>query len=100
MKVGYLATSNIKGQIVIPKVLRDALVITPETVLNIIPSSEGLYLYPVSEVTTLAETESAFMSLLKSAQGAWGKAGLEEKTKQAKQRKIELEASKNRKKVW
>ena len=65
MKVGYLTTTNAKGQIVIPKVLRDALVITPETVLNIVPSSDGLYLYPVVDVVTATEIESAFVSLLK-----------------------------------
>lgn len=100
MKVGYITTSNTKGQIVIPKVLRDALVITPETVLNIVPSSDGFYLYPVTEVVTMAETESALVSLLKNTQGAWGKADLKESSKQSNQRKIELVASKRRKQAW
>lgn len=100
MKVGYLTTTNAKGQIVIPKALRDALVITPETVLNIVPSSDGLYLYPVVDVVTATEAESAFVSLLKKTQGAWGKGNQASEKKQADQRKIELTASKRRKQPW
>ncbi|MCA9372501.1 AbrB/MazE/SpoVT family DNA-binding domain-containing protein [Candidatus Woesebacteria bacterium] len=100
MKVGYLTTTNAKGQIVIPKVLRDALVITPETVLNIVPSSEGLYLYPVVDVVTATEIESAFVSLLKNTQGAWGKEEKAIEKKRTDQKKIELAASKRRRQPW
>ena len=100
MKVGYLATTNTKGQIVIPKTLRDALAITPQTTLNIIPSSDGLYLYPVSEVQVPAETESALVSLLKTTQGAWGKLDIVSKKQTAAKRKLELTASTRRKSAW
>lgn len=100
MKVSYLATPNAKGQVVIPKALRDALNISTDTTLNILPASRGLYMYPVSHVVTTVEAEDTFISLLKSTQGSWGKASQQEKHKEDERRKLELAATKRRKQSW
>lgn len=100
MKVSYLTSPNPKGQVVIPKVLRDALRISPETTLNMVPADGGLYLYPISEVVTEMENESAFMSLLKITQGAWGKETDQERKNAKKRVEVEKQAAQQRKAAW
>ncbi len=71
MKIGNFTTPNSKGQIVIPKQLRDALGITPKTPLNLVLRGGGIYIYPIDEVITKLESESSYLSILEKTQGAW-----------------------------
>jgi AbrB family looped-hinge helix DNA binding protein len=50
MKVGYIARPNKKGQVVIPKKLRDELGITSDTAINFVIRDNGVYMYPIEEV--------------------------------------------------
>ncbi|MBU1015071.1 AbrB/MazE/SpoVT family DNA-binding domain-containing protein [Patescibacteria group bacterium] len=96
MKIGYIAKSNKKGQIVIPKEVRKALGITGESSLNMVLRDMGVYLYPVKEVLTANEKDNAYVQLLEKTQGTWN----EDWDKLAKRRRsIELAASKKRK-TW
>ncbi len=98
MKVGTIATTNQKGQIVIPKKMRDILGIEPNIVLSLIVRGGGIYIYPIEEVITKAEKESSYFEILKKTQGAWAKENWDSLRK--KRAKIELAASKKRKKAW
>lgn len=100
MKTSYIASTNTKGQIVIPKLLRDILSITPETSLNITCSGEGIYLYPIEAVVTKAERNSGntYLSLLKITKGAWRNEDWEKVN--SKRKNIEIADSKKRKQTW
>lgn len=94
MKVGELIKPNAKGQIVIPKSTRDALGISDKTFLNLTLAGSGIYIYPVEEVLTGADSESSYLKLLQKTKGKWGKEKLSKNTS------LELQASKNRKSAW
>jgi AbrB family looped-hinge helix DNA binding protein len=98
MKVGFIITPNQKGQVVIPKKVREALNIKPNTPLNILIKGQGIYMYPVKGVLTPLEAESSYLELLKVTQGAWKKENW--KGLRKKRRKIEISASLKRKKRW
>ncbi|OGY09424.1 MAG: hypothetical protein A2782_01225 [Candidatus Blackburnbacteria bacterium RIFCSPHIGHO2_01_FULL_43_15b] len=71
MKVGYIVTPNTKGQIVIPKKVRDFLKINENVPLNLQQVDQGIYIHPISEVVTKQETETSFTDILRKTQGAW-----------------------------
>ena len=71
MKSGYIIKTNPKGQIVIPKELRESLDIDKDTPLNLIKRGEGIYLSPVSEVIPKAEEEDSYVEVLKKTKGTW-----------------------------
>lgn len=98
MKVGTIAKTNRKGQIVIPKEMRKALGIDPYMFLNLILRENGIYIYPVEEVIVKTERESSYLKILQKTQGAWFQENWNSLEK--KRSKIELVASKNRKQVW
>lgn len=98
MKVGRITTPNIKGQIVIPKEVRDALKIGVNVPLNLVIRGGGIYLYPVEEVVSKVESESSYPEILKKTQGSWSGDSWE-KTER-KRKRIELQESKKRKKQW
>lgn len=98
MKVGILATTNAKGQIVIPKKVRDAIGIGPRAMLNLVVAGRALYIYPVQEILVAAEAESSYGRLLEKTRGAW--AGDDWEAKQSEKAKTELVASKRRKSTW
>ncbi len=50
MKIGIITKPNEKGQIVVPKKLRDFLGIDKDTYLNLVLRDEGIYLCPISDV--------------------------------------------------
>lgn len=101
MKVGNIVEPNSKGQVVIPKKIRDDLGITPNTPLNIIVRDGGLYLYPVEGVITEVGIENIRSKIWEKTAGAWADADWDEyDKKQKRRRKIELEASRRRKKAW
>lgn len=89
---------NSKGQIVIPKQIREVLGITPQTLLNLVVRGNGIYLYPVEEVLTAADGENAYLKLLEQTQGSWASDDWEKQ--EEKRRKVELEATKLNKQIW
>lgn len=98
MKIGTIAQPNQKGQIVIPKQIRERLKITSSSVLNLILRENAIYIYPVEEVITKAGRETSYLELLKKTQGSWSKENWDELRK--KRRRIELSASNKRKQPW
>lgn len=101
MKVGNIVESNIKGQIVIPKKIRDDLGISPGTALNVVVRDDGIYLYPIISVVTTEESEishKAYIDLLKATQGILASKPYY-KNEKAKI-KLERESSLRRKKAW
>lgn len=98
MKISNYASPNKKGQIVIPKEIRDALGIDSRVTLNITVAGKGIYMYPVEEFITHADRENSYVKLLEKTQGKWGIEDVE--FDQHKRSTIELEASKNRKRIW
>lgn len=101
MNIGTIVTPNTKGQIVIPKKIRNELDITPGKPFNVIASDGGIHIYPVSTVVTQEEQKNKnelLSDILKSTQGAW--AGDDWPKTEKRRRKIELEASRRRKNAW
>ena len=97
MKIGTFTTPNKKGQIVIPKEIRDALGIDTNVTLNSMQAGKGIYIYPVEEFITKADEESSYIQLLEKTKGRWGE---EYKDDTSKKSQLELEASNRRKKAW
>lgn len=96
-----IATSNVKGQIVIPKIIREALDIRPRTNFNVIVSGGGIQLHPIRTVVTLAEKNKAFLKLLEMTQGSWGPMTKKEKLMEKKRRALELARTRRLKKgLW
>lgn len=98
METYTIVQPNAKGQIVIPKKIRKSLGITKDVLLQLILRGRGIYLYPIDEVLTSQAKENSLVRLLEKTQGAWGQDDWE-KTSQ-KRKKIELEASTQRKRPW
>lgn len=98
MKVGTFATTNDKGQLVLPKEMRNALGIDSSVTLNIVLAGKGIYVYPVEEFITKSETESSYLQLLQKTKGTWSDENWDEL--QQKRSEVELRASEDRKKRW
>lgn len=97
MKVGIITNPNDKGQIVIPKEIREKLGITSGTPLNLIARGGGLYIYPIEEVITTIDRENSYPEILQKTRGSW-RDGADKIRK--RRREIELEASRKRKQAW
>lgn len=102
MNIGTIVTPNTKGQIVIPKKIRDGLNITENTALNIVDDGRIIYIHPVKEIITASESDnSKLLKVLKETQGAWANEDWDAYDKMEKRRrKIELAATKRNKKIW
>lgn len=104
MNIGNIVEPNSKGQIVIPKKIRDNLGISPGTPLNMVVRDDIIHLYPVKEVTTNTEVEIARKRLLialEKTRGAWADEDWEVYDKKERQRrKQELESTRKLKKSW
>ena len=87
---------NQKGQIVIPKAIRDKLHITKDVPLSIGMRGSGIYISPLSNTGT-AESKDAYIKILEKTKGSWKE---DWSTLEKKRRKLELEASKMRKQAW
>ena len=98
MKIGSFTTTNDKGQLVIPKDMRDVLGIDSSVTLNVILAGDGIYIYPVHEFITKAETESSYLQLLEKTRGTWSDENWDV-IKQTRS-KLELDASESRKTSW
>ncbi len=98
MKIGSFTTTNDKGQVVIPKDIRDSLGIDSNVTLNITVAGGGIYIHPVEEFITKSETESSYLQLLEKTKGAWANDDWDEL--RYSRSKTELNASKSRKEPW
>jgi|ERR1035438_3979423 AbrB family looped-hinge helix DNA binding protein len=98
MKIGTVTNTNSKGQLVIPKEIRDALGIDSTVTLNMMLTGKGIYIYPVEEFITKLEAESSYTSLLEKTRGAWNDEDWDKVEK--KRSEIELKASESRKNKW
>lgn len=102
MKVGFITEPNSKGQIVIPKKIRDDLNIDENTPLNIRVVNDGIWVHPIREVVTgqkLSYSKKALLEALEKTRGIWADDKDFDKRYKAR-RTIELKASKERKRVW
>lgn len=100
MKVGTITKSNSKGQIVIPKDIRDTLGINDSVFLNIVARGRGVYIYPIEDVSLVSDRSDSYVRILKKTQGAWGKSSAAEIARVQSCRKKELAASQKRKAQW
>jgi AbrB family looped-hinge helix DNA binding protein len=71
MKIVKISTTNQKGQIVIPKEIRERLNINSSTQLKIQTQGQGLYIEPIEELITAQDQEPSYPDLLKETQGKW-----------------------------
>lgn len=100
MKVGFIVEPNGKGQIVIPKKVREDLNISKSTLLNLTVRGDSIWLYPVRSVLSRQESQDSkkvYLELLKKTQGIL--AGPYYKNEKSKKR-LELESSQRRKRAW
>lgn len=95
MKVGIITTPNSKGQIVIPKAIREALGINANTPVNLQVRGDGLYIHPVREVITEHESQDSYLKILEKTAGSWK--GDNWFVTERRRKKIELAASARRK---
>jgi len=93
-----ISKPNAKGQVVIPKKIRDALGINAKMFLRISKIGDGVFMHPIADTHPSLERDSEFLRILKETQGAW--AGDDWDRQAARRRKIELAASRRRKKAW
>lgn len=98
MKIGSFTTTNDKGQVVIPKDIRDRLGIDSHVTLNITVAGAGIYIHPVEEFITRAESESSYLQLLEKTKGTWADENWDELRQNRS--KTELNASQSRKEPW
>lgn len=95
MKIEYYSTPNSKGQVVIPKKLRDDLGITQSGLLHILKRGRGFYVYPVKEVIGAENSDLSYTAILSQTKGKWGRTD-----SNSHNADIELRASQNRKQAW
>ena len=93
-----IAKPNVKGQVVIPKKIRDALGINAGIYLKITKMGEGVYMYPVADVLTTEHRDAQYLKVLEKTRGAWAGDDWDQHAK--RRRQIELVASRRRKKAW
>lgn len=101
MKVGYIAEPNSKGQIVIPKKIRDDLKIDENTPLNLSIMGNGIWMHPVREILTdneLKDSHSLYLEVLEKTRGIL--AGKPYYKNEKTRSKLALKASARRKKAW
>ena len=93
-----ISNTNSKGQIVIPKKFRDKLNINEKVPLTIQLKEDGVTIKPLRKSVTSEENRKLTIEILKSTAGAWAGDNWPETEK--RRRKIELAASRRRKKAW
>lgn len=96
MKVGFITKPNYKGQIVIPKEIRDILHIDATVPLNMSVRGHGMYLYPITGVITDVDHEDSYQMVLIKTRGTWSE---DKNFPNTKKRKRELAASQKRKQI-
>ena len=97
MNMTTVTKPNQKGQIVIPKAIRDTLHITKDVSLSIGMRGGSIYISPLSDMGTTAESKDAYIKILGKTKGTWKE---DWSTLEKKRRKLELAASKIRRRTW
>jgi len=98
MKIGIITQVNQKGQMVIPKDIREKLNISEHSPLHVILRGDGFYVYPISQLLYKVNKENTYVQLLEKTVGAWKNDDWEKTNK--KRQLIEKQASNIRKKPW
>lgn len=96
MKIDTITTTNQKGQIVIPALLRAKLGITDQVPLHITLKGNAIYIVPILGLITTTDGESSYLDILKKTQGTWQGSSISIDSK----KEIELESSAKRKNAW
>lgn len=95
MNVQTIVTSNTKGQVVIPHMIRKRLGIVPNTLLQVTQVGEDILLRPVKRIITQTKSDNqALLEVLKRTAGAW--AGDDWPETEKKMRRVELAATRKR----
>jgi len=102
MNTGTITKTNTKGQMVIPKNIRDVLGIDYNIPLNIIVKGAGFYVYPIRKIMigngNDEDIDSSYPEILNKTRGAWQN---EDWGKIEKRRhNIELKDSRTRQQLW
>lgn len=100
MNIGIITQPNSKGQIVIPAKFRKTLGIDSDVHLSLSLMGQGIFVQPVSASAKMPANNDALLALLEKTQGAWGPASKGELKREQGRRKLELSASKRRRKAW
>jgi AbrB family looped-hinge helix DNA binding protein len=98
MNLGVISKTNSKGQIVLPKKFRDELGISDTVYLNLAIRGSGIYIHPIKRIVSEEEENKSFLDILNITRGSWAGDSWPETEK--RRRKIELAASRKRKKAW
>lgn len=93
MQNSYFTTTNTKGQIVIPKKIRELLDLKTDTLLKISNIDTRVIIEKAKDFDKYPTTNKAYLDLLLATQGSW----IDDQTID---KSHELIASKNRKKAW
>lgn len=97
MKIGIILNPNEKGQVVIPKEIREKLGINSDTPLNVVLRGSGIYIYPIEGIISRSKVENSYLKTLGKTKGVWAKI---ETGPTAKKRHLELSAAARRRKTW
>lgn len=100
MNIGTIISTNSKGQIVIPKKIRDSLAISPQTPLQIIQNGQSIVLHPIADVVRKTDSKATWRDILEMTAGSWGPVSAEDKKLNEQRQKRELSASKKRRAEW
>ncbi len=96
MKVGVIATTNQKGQIVIPAAFRNQLGITDQIPLHITIQGNIIQIVPIKDIVTMENQTHHYLDILKKTQGSWqGDPDIS-----AQKTNLEHQASVKRKQSW
>ena len=98
MNLGTIAKSNSKGQLVIPKKIRDKLGINTDMLLNITLRGDGIFIRPLEKSLETSDSRKISLELLKKTAGAWKDDDWQATEK--KRREIELNSAKARRNAW
>ena len=97
MAIDAITKPNTKGQVVIPKEMRDKLGITPKTSLHVTLGEDGIHMYPVDGIIEKRAVEGSYLKILEKTQGSWTE---DWSTIRKKRGNIEKVASRRRKRAW
>ena len=89
-----ISHTNQKGQLVIPKDIRDRLEIDDTVDLLIKLMGNSIIISPIDTIIASSDQECSFLDVLEQTKGSWKTAKPPEK------RNLELEAAKKRRKSW
>lgn len=101
MKIRSFTKTGPKGQVVIPKKVREALDLKDDTHLFITVRDGGIYMEPVSEfMHQEGSDDSAYLSILEKTRGAWSEDAVQIEKEIKARRKREIQAAKKLKEQW